>query len=106
MEHVALAVVVGKTWSVGRLAFGLAGTSRVLDISDIIQFLVHDKSSSVSQLVKGKSRNLRKLLKHANGTTKQQQSKSTILLSAGVLPVIFVLYSKDLLVVVLLLFIL
>ena len=106
MGHVALAVAVGKTWSVGRLAFGLVGTSRVLDISDIIQFLVHGKSSSVSQLVKGKSRNLRKLLKHANETTKQQQSKSTILLSAGVLPVIFVLYSKDLLVVVLLLFIL
>ena len=38
------------------LAFGLAGTSRVLDISDIIHFLHHGKSSPTSKLIKGKSR--------------------------------------------------
>ena len=39
-----------------------AGTVGVLDISDIIQYLDHDKSSSISQLIKGKSRDLQKLL--------------------------------------------
>ena len=36
-------------------ACGLAATAAVLDISDIMQFSAHEKSSSVSQLIKGRS---------------------------------------------------
>ena len=39
----------------------------VLDISDILQFLEHDKLSSISQLIKCKLRDLQKLLKYFNG---------------------------------------
>ena len=38
----------------------------VFDISDIIQFLDHDKSRSISQLIKNKSKDLQKLLKYFN----------------------------------------
>ena len=93
--NVALVVVVGA---------GLAPTTAtVLDISDILQFIDHGKSGSISQLIKDKLRDFQKLLKYFNGTT---TSVSYLLLSAVVLLVIFVLYSKDLLVVILLLFIL
>ena len=34
------------------LEFGFPTTAAVLDISDIIQYLDHDKSSSISQLIK------------------------------------------------------
>ena len=46
----------------GGSAPGLVGTSGVLDISDITQFLYHDKLSFISQLIKSKSRDLGKLL--------------------------------------------
>ena len=69
---------------------GLGDTAGVLDISDIINYLDHDKSRAISQLVKGKSRDLRKLLKYFNGTT---NSAFNILLSFRVLPILFVLYS-------------
>ena len=82
---------------------GLAGTAGVLDISDMIQYVDYGKSSSISQLIKARSRDLQKLVKYLNGIA---TSATNILLSFGVLPIIFVLYSKDLLVVVLLLFIL
>ena len=57
----------------------------------------------ISQLINGKSRYLQKLLKFFNGTT---TSTFNVLLSFGVLPINFVLYSNDLLAIVLLLFIL
>ena len=57
--NVAPVFFVGRTWS----AAGLAGASGVLDISEIMQSFDHDKSSSISQLIKGKSRNLQKLLR-------------------------------------------
>ena len=38
------------------LELGFPTTAAVLDISDIIQYLDHDKSSSISQLIKWKSR--------------------------------------------------
>ena len=84
-------------------AFRLECTSSVPDISDIIKFLDHDKSSSVSQLIKGKPRYLQKLIKYFNGTT---TSASNLLLSVGLFHIIFVLsyYSiQDLLYAVLLL---
>ena len=81
---------------------GLTATSAVPDISEIIQFLDHDNSSYILQLNKEKSRDLQKLLKYFNGT---KTSVSNLLSSAGVLPMIFVLDSKYLLAVVLLLFI-
>ena len=81
----------------------LAGSARVFDISGIMQYLGHDKWSSISQLIKDRLRDLQKLLKYFNETT---TSASNIFLSFGVLRVIFVLYSKDLLVFVLLLLIL
>ena len=58
-------------------------------------------SNFISQLIYGKSRNLLKLFKYFNGTT---TSVSYVLLSSGILPIIFVLYSKDLLFIVLSLF--
>ena len=68
----------------------------VIDISDLIHSFDHDKLSSVSKLINGKSRNLQKLLKYFNVTT---TSVCNVLLPFGVLPIIFVLYSKDLLVI-------
>ena len=99
MWNVAPVVYVDSMARTGRLA----GTAGILDISDIIQHLDHDKSSSISQLIKGKLRDLQKLLKKFNRIT---TSASNILLLFGVNPITFVLYSGDLLVAVLLLFIL
>ena len=65
------------------LASGLPGTAGIFDISDIIYSFDHDKSSSVSKLINGKSRDLQTLLKYFNGTT---TAASNILLSSGVLP--------------------
>ena len=78
-------------------------TAVVLDISDTRQYLDHDKSSSVLQVIKGKLKDLQKLLKYFNGTT---TSVFNVLLSPAVLATISVLYSKDLLVGILWLFIL
>ena len=74
-----------------------ASTAAVLDTSDIKQFFAHLKSSSISQLIKDKSRDFQKLFKYFNGTT---ASTSNLLLLADVLPIIFVLCLKDLLFVV------
>ena len=79
----------------GGLAFGLAGTSEVLYISDIMLSFNHDKSISISDLVNGELRCLQKLLKYFNGTS---SSAFNVLLSFGMLPINFVLYSKDILV--------
>ena len=70
-------------------------TLGVIDISYSIDFCDNDKSSSISELINSKSRNLQKLLKYFN---KQHfWVWSNVLLSSGVLPIIFVLYLKDLL---------
>ena len=74
---------------------GLAATLVVIDISDITHSFQNGKSSSNSQLINGKPRNLQKLLKYFNGTS----ASNVLFLSSGV-PIIFVLYSKDLLVIV------
>ena len=66
------------------------------NISHIIQFFDLGKSSSISHLINGKSKDLQNLLKYFNVAT---TSVSNVL--PGVLPIIFVLYPKDLLVVVL-----
>ena len=87
----------------GGLAFGLPAIIGVIGISDIVHSFANDKSSPTSQLMKGWWSDLQKLLKYFNGTT---TFASNILLLFGVLPINFVFYSKDLLVVVLLLFIL
>ena len=94
-------VVTAGAFAIDGLVTGFASISGVF-ISDM-QFFDHNKSSSISQLIKGKSRYLQKLLKYYNGTT---TSVSNVLLLAGVLPIIFALYSKDLLTNVLLLSIL
>ena len=78
----------------GGLVPGLLIASGVFDNLDVIQFFDHVKSISVSQLIKLKSRYLKKLLKYFNVTT---TSASNLLLSPGVLPIISVYYSKDLL---------
>ena len=90
--NVALVVcIAGISWT-GGLTSGLPGTVCVIDTSDIIHYFDHDKWSSILQLIKGKSRDLQKLLKYLNGRT---TSASNILLSSGVLPINFVLYWKD-----------
>ena len=85
-------VCVGTIRGLGGLACKLS----LLYISDIIQFLDHKISSSTSQLIKGKSRNLQKLLMDFNGTT----IVSNALLSSDTLPIIFVLYSREFLALV------
>ena len=62
-------VCFGRKRSVGRLAAELGGTSGVLDISEIMQSSNHERSSSISQLTKGQSRDFWKLPKYFNGTT-------------------------------------
>ena len=92
----------------GGLAFGLSATAAVLDISDIIQFFDLDKLSSILQLkVNLEIFNgfFNFLLKCFNGTI-TSVSNLIYILSAGMLSFVFVLYSEDLLFLVLLLFIL
>ena len=59
-------------------------TAAVLDMSDIIQFL----TTKNQVLFQGKSRDIQKLLKYFNGLT---TFGFNLLLSASVLPIIFVL---------------
>ena len=58
-------------------------TSGVLGISDITQYFDHVNSSSISQIIKGKSRDIQKLFKYFNKTT---TSAFNLLLVSGVLP--------------------
>ena len=92
--NVALFVSVAATAEVSRFASRLFATASALNITDILPFLDNNKSSSTSQLIKGKSRVLKKLLKCFNGIT---TSLFNELLFTGVHPIIFVMYSKDLL---------
>ena len=87
----------------GGVALGLPAIADFIDLSNNTQDFDHVRSSSMLQLINGKSRNLQKLLKYFNGKT---TSASDILSLFGVLPISFVLYLKDLLVIVLLLFML
>ena len=68
---------------------GLPTALNVLNISEIIHLSDHDKSSSISQLLNGKSRDLQKRPKYFNGIT---TSTSNILLLHGVPTISFVLY--------------
>ena len=84
-------VVCDVTWYLIGLVFGTA--LYILDISVI----THDKSwpwqiSSISQLIKGKSRDLQKLLKYFDGAT---TSAFNLFPLFGVLSIIFALYLKD-----------
>ena len=99
----ALVVCITATSFTSGLASRLSCIPGIIDISDITHPFEHDKSKSISQWINGKSRNLQKLLKYCNGTT---TSVSNVLLSYDVFPIIFLLYSKDLLFIILLLFIL
>ena len=95
------------SWNVAPVIDGAATglsspTSAVLD-SEVTQLFDHYKSSSISPLVKGKSRDLQKLLIYFNGTT---TSVSNLYAISGIFLVVFVFYSKELLAIVLLLFIL
>ena len=54
------------------------------------QFSVHFNSSSISQFIKGKSKDLQKYLKYFNGTA------SSVFKGGIVFPTIFVLYLNDL----------
>ena len=100
--NVSPAVCVDWTRLVSELQAELAGALGVFGISEIMQ--PSSKSKSVSQLIKGKSRDFQKLLKYFNGTA---TFVSTVLYYyLNILPISFVLYSKDLVVFFLLLFIL
>ena len=60
-------VDVAEAYAIGRLIAGLVAISGVLNISNIIQFFDCDRSSSLSQLIKGQSEDLQRLLKYFNG---------------------------------------
>ena len=96
--YVALVACDVTSYRTG-LVFGTA--LNALNISLITQFLDHGKSSSISHIINGKSGDLQKLLKYFIGTT---TSAFNLLALSGVLPITVVLYLKDLLVVVLVLF--
>ena len=98
ISNVASVADPSGRYAVGGLAARSAGISELFNIT---QSPDHAKPSSVLQLIKSKSGNFQKFLKHFSGTT---IFVFNTLLLAAVPPVIFVLYSKDLLFVVLLLF--
>ena len=82
MWNAEAVVCISATSGAGCLAYGLPSTAGGIDISDIIDSFNYKKSSSVSQLINGKSRDLPKWLKYFNGKT---TSASNILLSSGIL---------------------
>ena len=96
ISSVAFKVFNSGTRSVGKTAFRLVGTSGVVYICDIIQLHNHHKSRSISELIRGKLKDLQKLLKYINGIT---TFVSNALLSTGVLPIILALYLTDLFVI-------
>ena len=85
--NVAPAVYISATVRTGKFASQLPDTLGVINISDTMHSFYHDKSSSISQLINGKSGNLRTLLKCFNGTT---TSAFNVLLSFGDVPINFV----------------
>ena len=92
VRNVALVGLIGGTRSVVETPAGLASTSGVLYTSVITLCVDHDKSYSISQLIKGTSSDLQQLLGDFNGIT---TSVPNLLLTAGVL---LVLTSKDVLI--------
>ena len=60
----ASVVHVAGSDGVGVTASGLAATAAVINISYIIRSFYHDKLSSISRLIKGKSGDLQKLIKY------------------------------------------
>ena len=101
--NVAAILCIARTsWTCG-LAYGFGGTLDIIAISDTTYSFDHDKLISISQLIKEKLRDLQKLLKYFNRAT---TSMSNILLSFCLIPINFVLYLKDLLVIALLLLVL
>ena len=101
--NVALVVCIAATFWTSGLAFWLPDILGIIDISDTIHSFDYDNQSSISQLINDKSRGLQKLLKYFNG---KRTFASNILLLLGMPSINFVFYSKYLLVIVLLLFIL
>ena len=65
--NVASVVDVAGSAGVGGLAAGLAVIAGFLNISDTMESFDHNKSSSISKLIKSKLRDLQKLLKYFNG---------------------------------------
>ena len=94
ISNVAIVVNSSGRCAIGVLIAGLAGASALFNISGNKQSIDHAKSSSTSQLIKGKSRDLQNLLKYSNGPT-------TVMFNArlltAVLSIIFALCSKYLL---------
>ena len=84
-------------------SLSVATTGVVRYTLDIMQSLDYDKSSPISKLIKENPEDLQKLLKYSNEKT---TSLTYISFSVGMLHIILVLYLKDLLLVVLLLFVL
>ena len=82
LRNVVPVVCLAYLSGMGGLAFGLPGILGVIDISDIIHSFDHEKSSSVSQLINGKSRDFTKLFKYFNET---KTSASNILILFGIL---------------------
>ena len=74
-QNVALAVVVASIAGTSELAPGLAAFAGVLNILQITKSLEHSKLSSMSNLIKGKLRNL--------------QNYSNILMEQQFLPLIY-----------------
>ena len=103
MCNVALVVYLASISGTDGLALVLPAILGVIHISDVIHSFDHDRSNSISQLINDKLRNLKKLFKYFNETA---TSPLNIVLLFGVLPINSVIYSKDLLVVILLLFVL
>ena len=85
--NVEAVVIAGTCWA-GGLGSGFPGILGIVDVWDVIHSFGYDKSSYISQLINGKSRDLQKLLEYFNGTT---TSASNVLLSSFVLPINFVL---------------
>ena len=90
--NVALVINVAYPALTGEFEFGLATTAAVLDISEIIKFNNHGKSSSISKLIQCKLRDLYKLLKYFNGT--RPSASNLLSLLSGGRPINFALYSK------------
>ena len=65
----------------------MTAIASVLDILDNMQCFNHNKLSSISQIIKGKSRDQQKLLKYFNGIT---FSACNVFLSAGEIPITFI----------------
>ena len=84
IEKNALVADVTKARKAGGSMTGLAPILGVLNISHIIQIFGPDKSSSILQLIKSKSRDLQKLLEAFNGI-------ATLVLSFSALVMIFIL---------------